>query len=480
MAVKDLVGIDFSADKLKIAVIRVTPTKRELINVVTTDIVGMEDGDISKVIKGAVSKFKIRDPQVVNAIPSHMIITKNIEIPSVNPQEIHEIINLQASRYTPYSREEIMVDYIDIDTYKNNYTKILLIIVARSVIKRQFEILERAGMNLGKVMLVPETLAWIVPKIVKIDTGSNPASIIHIDESSTDFVIVSRNKPTFIRSISIGTQHLLDEKESAVPKFLDEIKKSFEAYQTEDIEKGPNTLILTGAVEGLKDVESTLSSSLHLQVKSMDYFKSLAISKDALDSKTRSGRLSFFGIIASLLALNDVKVKLIPEEIRLKKSVEERGKDLIKTGVLLLAVFVLVFSILITKMYFRSTYLQVVKKRYEKVYKEAEKLEGQFERVTMIREYLSKRGHSLEVLAELHVATSNDMQLNDIRFDQTGKFTVKGTATSMSAVFSFVDTMEKSDYFRDVKTRYTTKRKDGRRDVTDFEINCVLEEEMGS
>ena len=47
----------------------------------------------------------------------------------------------------------------------------------------------------------------------------------------------------------------------------------------------------------------------------------------------------------------------------------------------------------------------------------------------------------------------------------------------MSIVFAFVDSLEKSSYFKDVKTRYTTKRKDGTRDVTDFEINCLLEKE---
>ncbi len=44
--------------------------------------------------------------------------------------------------------------------------------------------------------------------------------------------------------------------------------------------------------------------------------------------------------------------------------------------------------------------------------------------------------------------------------------------------FSFVDSMEKSKYFKDVKTKYTSKRKDGNRDVADFEIACILKRDI--
>jgi Tfp pilus assembly PilM family ATPase/Tfp pilus assembly protein PilN len=473
----ELVGVDFSGGNLKIADMRITVNKKELANILTSNIADLDDADISRLIKDSFAKLKLKSPYVVNTIPAHTIITKNIEIPSTNPKEIQEIINLQASRYTPYSREEIVVDYIDIAAYKNNYTKILLIIVARNVVKRQFDILERAGVRLEKVVLAPEGLAWSVPKMLKLDTVSSPLNVIHIDEATSDFIIVSKNKPVFIRSISIGAQHLLDDKETFEPKFIEEIKKSYEVYQSEDIEKGPRALVVTGAVEELKGLETSLNNTLHLQSSVVNYFKNLFVSKEALDYLSKTKRLSFFNVIASLVACNEVKVDLIPEEVKLRKAVEERGKDLIKTGVLLLAIFVLVFSILISKIYFKNNYLQILNSKYEKLYGEAERLEKQFEKVTMIRSYLSSRGHSLEVLGGLHAAVPIELELNDIRFEQGAKFTVKGTANTMSTVFAFVDNMEKSEYFQDVKTRYTTKRKEGRRDVTDFEINCVLKTE---
>lgn len=40
----------------------------------------------------------------------------------------------------------------------------------------------------------------------------------------------------------------------------------------------------------------------------------------------------------------------------------------------------------------------------------------------------------------------------------------------MAVIFSFVEDLNKSGYFREVKTRYTSKRKEGEREVADFEI----------
>jgi Tfp pilus assembly protein PilN len=184
--------------------------------------------------------------------------------------------------------------------------------------------------------------------------------------------------------------------------------------------------------------------------------------------------VSFLNVIASLLAYEEMKVDLVPDEIKLRKSIEERGKELIKTGILVLAIFVSAFSILTSKIYFKTAYLNNLDKKYNQLEQEAKALENDFEKINMIKQYLSCRGFSLEVLGELYHMVPLELEVNDIRFDEQGKFSVRGTAESMSIIFSFVDSMKKSKYFLDVKTKYTTKRKEATRDVADFEIACLL------
>ena len=476
---RDLIGIDLSSNSLKLVYLKVSLNKKEIVSILSRNISGLSDDDIAKTIRASFGELGVKNPTVIAIIPSNLAITKNIEIPSTDQREIREIINLQAGRHTPYSREEIIVDYIEIGTYKNSYTKILLMIVGRNIIKRQLEILHKAGLQLEKVLFAPEALGWSVPNILKLKTEDSVLSLIHIDESCTDFVIVFKNKPVFIRSISIGTQHLMAEKELYQIKFVEELKRSLEAYQGEDIEKNPNTIILTGALEEASGLSGVLSEATHLPIRDLPYFRNLVLSEGVLKAASGARRLSFLNTIASLFALDEMKVDLVPEEVKLRKALEERGRELIKTGVLIMTIFILVFSLLISKIYFNNAYLKKLDTKYEPLSEEAKKLENNFSRISLIRNYLVSRGYSLEVLTELYNVTPEDVEIGEIRFDGQGRFSIRGTAESMSTVFSFVDNMEKSKYFKEVKTKYTTKRKEGTKDLTDFEIACLLEKQSG-
>lgn len=475
MANRDLLGLDFASNNLKLAHLRVSLNKKELINIKSRNISGLSDDDIAKVIKTTFNELGAKDCTIINTIPSCSAITKNIEIPSTDPQEIREIINLQAGRHTPYSREDIIVDYIEIGTYKNSYTKILLVIVGRNIVKRQFEILQKAGLRLEKVLFAPESLAWSVANILKLKTDDSPTGIIHLDEGFTDFLIVLRNKPIFIRSIPIGTQHLMREKDLYQMKFVEELKTSFEAYQSEEANKSPQTTVLTGAVEEMGDLEAFLNEALPLPIRRMSYFQNMMLSENVLKSASSARNLSFLNVIASLFAWEQMKVDLTPEEIKLRKALEERGRELIKTGILTLTIFILIFSLFISNIYLNSAYLKKLNTKYQPLNEDAKKLERDFSRVGLIKNYISNRGYSLEILTELYNIIPEDLQLNDIRFDSQGKFSIRGTAESMSSVFSFIENMEKSKYFKEVKTKYTSKRKEATKDVTDFEISCLLD-----
>ncbi len=475
MANRELVGIELSTNNLKIAHLKIYPNKRELIEVSSQSLSGLSDDDISKAVQACIRALKIKKAVISITIPSHLVITKNIEVPSTNDREIREIINLQAGRHTPYSREEIIIDYIPIDTYKQNYTKILLLIVTNSVIKRQLVIMEKAGINIERVLLAQEGMAYLTTKNFKLDNASSPVSIIHIDEGFTDFTIVFKAKAIFIRSIPIGRQHLMAEAEKFQTKFALEIKKSLEAYQAENIEKNPNMLILTGALEELeKAIETVLNEAVHLPVRIAPYLDNISSTDKAASAVRAAKNLSFLNVIAPLWAFSESKVNLIPEEIKLKMALKRRSRDLISSSILFLVILVLIFLTLLSNIYFKSTYLKNLNAKYQSLAKDAKNLEEASQKNSLIRGYLANRGISLRVLAELHEIAPLYLELNDIRFEKEGKFTIRGTAESMSTVFSFVDALEKSKYFKEVKTKYTTRRQEGKKDVTDFEINSLL------
>jgi len=469
----DLVGIDLSTGNLKLCYVKATPSRKELVSAVIRNTNGFSEDDIAKAVLQLIRELKIKKPHYVLCVPSQLVITKNIEVPSIEPKEIREIINLQAGRHTPYSREEVIVDYIPIGTYKQNYTKVLLLIVNSSVIKKQFVILDKAGIKIDKVILAQEGLAAFAAKYFKFDPA-NVTALIHVDDAVTDFSIILRNKVIFIRSIPIGRQLLVGDREKALEKFLDEVKKSLDSYQVENIEKLPVTIILTGALEGVDSLDSRLNEAMHIPVRVVQYLSSIPVANKAFAATGEAKEASFLNVAALLLALGECRTSLIPEEVKLKMAMAQRGRDLMTTAVAFLMILVLFFMMMMTEVYFKNAYLKKMEYKYRHLGGEALKLEKEFQKNSQIRVYLAGRGSSVSVLAELYNLAPLDLELNYIKFEKDGKFIIRGTAESRATIFSFVDSMEKAPYFKEVKNKNTTKRREGLKEVTDFEVNCLV------
>ena len=168
------------------------------------------------------------------------------------------------------------------------------------------------------------------------------------------------------------------------------------------------------------------------------------------------------------------KPKLSVKEKKAKKKLQQRGRDLFLMGILILSVFSLVVLILVARLYYKNEYARLLKENYSRLRRDTGALEKDLARIVLMRNYLSQQGYSLEVLTTLADLIPQELEVSDIRYDDQGKLSVKGTAVSMSTVFSFVDTLAKASYFNEVKTKYTTKRKEEGKDVVDFEITAIL------
>src|SRR3989338_9309222 len=176
----DYLSIVFSDEAIKMCHLKMTSLAKEVVHIVQRDIKGISEEELPKIVKSALNDFNVRKPKVICVIPPQLMTTKNIEIPSLNPEEIKSIINLQAGRHTPYSREEIIIDYLTIGVYQRNYTKVLLVIVNRNIIKKQLAILEQAGLKVAKVQFSSEGIARFYTKALDLTSQEAPVGFIDI------------------------------------------------------------------------------------------------------------------------------------------------------------------------------------------------------------------------------------------------------------------------------------------------------------
>lgn len=474
---KDVICLNLSSDILKLACSRVSSKRKEIFSLSCREIKGLPDEEISKIIKTSLNNLKLNNPEVINVISGHSTITRNIEIPSQDPSEIKEIIDLQAGRHTPYPREEIIIDYINLGTHKKHYSKILLIIVTISVVRRQIEILDKAGLKAENVFFAPEVMSQVYARNLKLGLETSVFTLLNIDANFTDFLIVSNGKLIFTRSIPIGSQQLINEKDRYEIRFVEESKRSVEAYVNENIDKAPEKFILTGAAEDNPDIKEMMDQRIGMSVNFSPYFQNISISESALKSAKANKGISFLDVITPLVTTSRIETNFIPEEIKLRKLFEEKSRDIVKIGILSMVIIALLGGFFISKIYFKSAYLSNLSKKYKPISEEAKSLEKTFSRVEAVKHYLKGRGLSIEILSELYNILPAEMRIKDIRLSAESRLTLAGNSRTMATVFSFISNMEESPYFKSVETRRTTKRKEMDEELVDFEIVCMISPE---
>lgn len=472
----DTLCVEFVADAIKAARVKTLGPRRIVTDVFYKDVRGLSRSDIATHLREFLQAARKRsDVRVVLCVSSGSVISKNIEIPSQDPKEIKEIINLQAGRLTPYAREEVIIDYINIGVFRQSYTKLLLLIANKELVNKQLSLFAEAGVRVDRIFLSPETTGVLVYHHLKLEVHDTVYAVIHTDETSTDFGVYVKGKEIFLRAIPIGAQPLLQEKDKHLARFIEELKKSLDAYQAEDIEASPSLVVFTGAIEGLKDMEVMMLDAFRIPVRVLNPSDILpradTLPKERLAPKT----LSFLGAGASALHAGAPAANLIPDEVKLRLSLEERGRDIIKAGVLGMTIILFVCAAFLVNIYLKAEYLKKLNDKFKSINAEASEIESDFSKVRIIHRTLNSRGLGLNVLAELYDLTPLEIALSNIRLRDTGDFSVKGEATSMSAVFAYLGSLEKSDMFKGVKTKYTSKKKVADQELVDFEISGVLE-----
>jgi Tfp pilus assembly protein PilN len=153
--------------------------------------------------------------------------------------------------------------------------------------------------------------------------------------------------------------------------------------------------------------------------------------------------------------------------------VREGSKDIITLGVTIMS-FLLIFCLFLTaKVYLKNLRKTAIEEMEESTTAEARSLEGASTKVRVLRGLLETRGKGLYVFDKLTSMITDDIYLTAFSYDRDGAVTIGGTAESMSRVYAFVTTLEESLYFKNVETKQTKTRKEGGKEVADFEISCT-------
>ncbi len=461
--------------------------------VVRATAAGTSADDLAKSLKSALTGFNRKAP-VVCVIPASAATSKSIEVPSTDPKEIRSIINLQASRHTPYSREEVLIGHINLGATSVG-TKILLVIAHRHPVRDRLMVLEKCGLTCEKVLFAPEGIGRLYAK--GLNLKNEQVGLVDFTVNAVSFLVVGRSSVVFSRSVPMGIKQLMEPSAAArgaVPaagatapaadsdgavRMMEELGKSLAAYQSEDTEAVDSCVVTTdnGAI---KKILGELQTVLKVQTRVSPYVA--LIKAGAVKGKLQNDYAddSFLEVIAPVATLAKAEVNLMPEEMIVKRSVEQQSVEATKTCIGALLIMLLVGGVIMSKIYFKDVYLNKnLRERYAAQKQEVQKLQDRMAKTKIIRDYLQERMVSLDLFQELYRVTPTEIYLTSITLEEDGAIAVAGVAQTMSQVFTYVKKLDDSPMFDNPKTKSTATKKDAGKDVAVFEVTLKLNDGSG-
>jgi Tfp pilus assembly protein PilN len=233
---------------------------------------------------------------------------------------------------------------------------------------------------------------------------------------------------------------------------------------------------LTAGQSIIKDLQPSLASAVGTPVQVTpfaDHIKAGGGLRKKLDADFSDDTMA--DVLAPAATAARSEVNLIPEEILMKRNVEEQSKEAMVAGVLVVAVLILVGLILGSKNYFKETFLKKnLQAKYAGQRQEVVDLQEELRRNKLVKNLLNSRLSSLQVLRGLYSVIPNDIYLNTVTQNEEGTITVSGIAETTSRVYAFVSSLSESKFFDGVKTKSTSGKKDRGKDLIAFEIEFML------
>ena len=112
---------------------------------------GSSGADLAKLISRSIKQYKFSRMPVIACLPRQAVNLRMLELPSTDPHEIADMVDLQVGKQTPYSKDEIVSDYKILGSGRSGYSRVMLVIVQRGVLRQRFSVLEEAGVEVQRM-----------------------------------------------------------------------------------------------------------------------------------------------------------------------------------------------------------------------------------------------------------------------------------------------------------------------------------------
>ncbi len=282
------------------------------------------EGSVAESLIAAIRREKFSVRPVIACIPGQRVNVRLLELPSTDPVEIHDMVELQVGRQTPYSVSEILSSAKTLGlTRQGTYTRVMLSIVQRSLVRERYYAIEQAGLAAKQMTISSEgVLNWYLYR-TRNDDPEQVTALLDVDSFFTHMVVVQHHKVIFTKSILWGAKQVGDGLEPFVQRVREAFQSCGEALRDTAIQ----SVTVSGAGGRMEGLVTTLGEALALPCQPADSLEDVRLDKES--AKLRDERyagVSLTALIGMALAPNLLDIHFVPDVVWMRGLIQERTR----------------------------------------------------------------------------------------------------------------------------------------------------------
>lgn len=248
-------------------------------------------------------KFTAKD--AVTSVSGNAVIVRYVKFPQLSREDLEKTIQFEAEPYIPFDIKEVILGFQIIgEVVEENQKKMetILVAVKKDAIQSQIEILNEVGLR----PVVIDVDAFAIENAYTVNQKGLKETVVfvNIGASTTNISIVENGLSKVVRDIFIAgnsftkslqrnlqldfkTAEEMKKKYGVVPDgtgneeasrvstvlvpmardLVNEVSRSIDFYQTQEVEKPINRVLLTGGGSNLPGLDKIFSEKLNLNVQ---------------------------------------------------------------------------------------------------------------------------------------------------------------------------------------------------------------------
>lgn len=366
-------------------------------------------------------------------IPRNKVALRFVELPSVDFFDIKGMVELQAIKEFPYSKQRLIISFRNLGSYKKGFSYILLVVAKKQQIE---EIIAEKKTRPDSVRLETELL-YLYLLTRGIIKHNKVSLVINIEAEYPEIMILDGIKPVFSRGLS------------SPEGWLGETNRSLLSYKRDKGSKDAEELIVMhGSKLDRGNIESEIKAVFSIPVNFYEYRRVLKSPGAPLE------------------------INLLPGEYIDKRLNTENIKQAFAMCFLLLVAVGVIASLFVFKTREKSREILMLSEKTDKMRKDMNQLNGFLKKTGLLKYQKKEGGRIVDILKEFYRLVPDDIFLKGFDYDGKNIIYCKGMVRETPSVFNFIKVLEKSKYFKKVEVRYTTKKEIENQKFTDFNIAC--------